>query len=130
MVGVALNGKRVALSQLQAEIVAAGVQVTTGLGSDTQFVWTYDAQGQPSDFPQNQAPTVQTVITAHVPDTTANDDLTAAMTYLAANYATAKTRLTQIQNANSPTNAQVVAAVQDLATIQLGLLRLIKNRLT
>lgn len=41
-------------------------------------------------------------------------------------YATAVTRLEQIRDTASPTNAQVVAAVRDVAAIQLRMLKYLR----
>ena len=42
-------------------------------------------------------------------------------------YATAATRLAQIRDTASPTNAQVIAAVRDLAAYQLQILKYIRR---
>jgi len=55
---------------------------------------------------------------------------TVAYADLTAQYTAAMTRLDQIIAAATPTNAQVVTAVQDMATIQKRVLRLIKDVLT
>jgi hypothetical protein len=57
-------------------------------------------------------------------------EVTAARSDLKAQYQAASTRLDQIIGAATPTNAQVVSAIQDMATIQKRLLRLVANVLT
>lgn len=56
----------------------------------------------------------------------ARQELGAARTDLTAQYQAAMDRLDQIIAAQSPTNAQVIAAVRDMATIQKRTLRLLK----
>lgn len=62
MVGLPLNGKVIALAQLQAEMIAAGIAITA-LGTANDFLFTYDAQGQPADLPAG----ADAVLIAHVP---------------------------------------------------------------
>jgi hypothetical protein len=57
-----LNGKRVDLVQLAAELTAAGVQ-NRALGQDGDDVHSYDASGAYEDLPAGAA----AVIAAHVP---------------------------------------------------------------
>ncbi len=89
MTGLALNGKVIDLAQLQVELVAAGVAVTA-LGSDTITVYTYTAQGQPTDLPNGAA----AVLAAHTPSTALHDALVAALT---SSVGVALTSLTQAQ---------------------------------
>ena len=62
------------------------------------------------------------------PYTPPQDDLdaAAARTDIKAQYQNVVTRLQQIIGAVNPTNAQIVAAVQDMATIQLRVLKILK----
>jgi hypothetical protein len=53
-------------------------------------------------------------------------DMMAARTDVVAQYVAAVARLTQIIGATNPTNAQVVSAVQDMAGIQLKVLKVLK----
>jgi hypothetical protein len=53
-------------------------------------------------------------------------DMAAARTDIVAQYVAAVARLTQIIGATNPTNAQVVSAVQDMAGIQLKVLKALK----
>lgn len=57
-----LNRKRVDLPQLQAELIAAGVNVPA-LGTAGDDLHTYDAAGDSADLP----PAAAAVIAAHVP---------------------------------------------------------------
>jgi len=64
-IGRSTSGKIINLAQLQGELVTAGVP-TTGLGMHDDSVYTYDAAGEPTDFPSEQDATVDQVITEHV----------------------------------------------------------------
>lgn len=63
-------------------------------------------------------------VTAPGPETPGVIEHDAALADLEAQYAAAMTRLTQIVGASTPTNAQVVAAVQDIAKYVRVLARL------
>ncbi len=63
-VGQSTGGKPINLRQLQGELEAAGVDVTAGLGMSEQAVYTYDADGQPVDFADQQ--TVDQAIAGHM----------------------------------------------------------------
>jgi hypothetical protein len=65
-VGTSTGGKPINLSQLQSELAAAGVAVGNGLGLTNDQVYPYDGQGQATDFPAAEEPTVEQVIAAHV----------------------------------------------------------------
>lgn len=56
----------------------------------------------------------------------ARQEFVAACSDLAGQYQAAMDRLDQVIGASSPTNAQVIAAVRDMATIQKRTLRLVK----
>lgn len=56
----------------------------------------------------------------------AQTERTAAQTDLSAQYQAAMDRLTQIETATAPTNAQVVQAVRDMATIEKRVLRFLR----
>lgn len=60
------GGKPINLSQLQTELEAAGVDCSDGLGMTDDQVFTYDAEGQPMDFPSAEQATVDATIDAHV----------------------------------------------------------------
>lgn len=63
--GRSTGGKPINLSQLQQEIIAAGVSVT-GLSLVVDTVSTYDANGALSDFAVADQPVVDQVIADHV----------------------------------------------------------------
>jgi len=65
MTGIDTQGKPINLAQLQAEVGAAGVQVDA-LGMLDTFVFAYDADGQPVDFPAASQSTVEQAIAQHV----------------------------------------------------------------
>jgi hypothetical protein len=64
--GERTGGKPVNLSQLQAELEAANVDCSAGLGMHDDLVYTYDADGQPTDFPSETRPTIDQCIADHV----------------------------------------------------------------
>lgn len=70
------------------------------------------------------APAAQAALDAEVADQTAYE---ADKTDLKAQFDVAATRLAQISNAASPTNAQVIQAVRDLATYQLKILKYVRK---
>lgn len=74
MTGIPLLGKVVDLSQLQAEMLVAGIPAI--LGSDGVTVFTYDAGGSPAELPGGAV----AVLAAHVPSTTLHDALVTALT--------------------------------------------------
>lgn len=112
-----LQGKRVDLPQLQAELLAAGVAVARGLGTAGDELHTYDGSGDPLDV---TGATAQSVLAAHVPpapidygtDAQPPDQLTTAVANLRAYIGLA-----------TPTAAQTTAAVRLLCRIALFLLR-------
>jgi hypothetical protein len=63
--GVPTLGKPINLDQLEAELVAAGVSVS-GLGMSDDYVYTYDADGEMTEFPSGAKTTVDQVIADHV----------------------------------------------------------------
>ena len=65
-VGAKTGHKPINLSQLQAELETAGVDVSAGLGMHDGRVYTYDTDGQPADFPEADQSTVDQVISDHV----------------------------------------------------------------
>lgn len=64
-VGRSTSGKPINLEQLQAELQAAGV-AANGLGMHDDLVYTYDADGQATEFPAADQPKVDQVIADHV----------------------------------------------------------------
>jgi hypothetical protein len=65
-VGKDTGGKPITLDQLQDELTAAGVQVEAlGMNQDG-FLFTYDANGEPSDFASADQAAVDQVIAAHI----------------------------------------------------------------
>jgi hypothetical protein len=114
-----LNGKRVDLPQLKAELVAAGINVTA-LGQAGDILHTYDAAGQAVDLP----PAAAAVVAAHVPPPVPpqpNYGNDAADVDRQAAQAVSQLR-TFIAN-GSPTNAEVVAQVKLNARVLLALMR-------
>jgi hypothetical protein len=99
-IGEATGGKPIMLHQLEAELVAVGVSVN-GLGMVEDLVYTYGADGLPSDFEPNQQRAVQQAIADHV----AMRDKTSA------EYAT------EFQDPNTPP-----ARKQEIRDIQSGLI--------
>jgi hypothetical protein len=65
-VGTSTGGKPINLSQLQGELVAAGVNVGNGLGVTAERVHAYDALGQAADLPAEQQAMVHRVVAAHI----------------------------------------------------------------
>jgi hypothetical protein len=65
LMGRSTGGKPINLSQLQAELQAAGLSVS-GLGLVQDSVHTYDAQGTPTDFAAADQAVVDQVIAAHI----------------------------------------------------------------
>ena len=74
-VGVPTGGKPINLSQLQAEMTTAGVDVSMGLGETGSYVHTYQTAppldsglptAAPSDFESASRATVEQVIADHV----------------------------------------------------------------
>jgi hypothetical protein len=63
--GNATGSKPINLTQLEAELVTAGLTVS-GLGMQDDQVYTYDASGAPSDFPSASQSTVDQAIADHV----------------------------------------------------------------
>jgi hypothetical protein len=59
------GGKPINLSQLQQELMSAGVP-TTALGLTETYVYEYDADGLPVDFPEAQQAAADQAITNHV----------------------------------------------------------------
>jgi len=64
--GRSTGGKLINLSQLQAELVTAGVDVTRGLGMTGEFVFTYDTEGVATDFASAETTVVDQTIASHV----------------------------------------------------------------
>ena len=64
MTGLPLNNKVINLLQLQGELLAAGLAINA-LGTADDTLFTYDAQGQPTDFADPT--TAAAVLAAHVP---------------------------------------------------------------
>jgi hypothetical protein len=65
-VGVPTAGKAINLSQLQAELAAAGVDVATGLGMAGGMVYRIAADGELSDFAAEDEPTAEQAVADHV----------------------------------------------------------------
>ena len=65
-VGRSAQDKPINLSQLQDELLVAGVACTAGLGMASGLIYTYDTHGQPSDFPTEQRAAADQVISDHV----------------------------------------------------------------
>lgn len=63
--GVPTGGKPINLSQLEAELVAAGASVS-GLGMSGDLVYTYDSEGQAMDFEPVTKSTVDQVVADHI----------------------------------------------------------------
>ena len=64
-IGRSAGSKPVNLSQLQDELRVAGVDVDA-LGMSEGYVYTYDADGQPADFPDADEATVDQALADHV----------------------------------------------------------------
>lgn len=109
--------RRVDLRRLQAELAAAGITVPA-LGTNGDDLHTYDADGALLDLP----PAAQAVLNAHVPPPAFvppdydDDDADGTGTHLAQAVAS----LRQYRAADTPTQAQTVAALK--LTIRLVLL--------
>ena len=115
-----LNGKRVDLNQLHAELTAAGV-IVPALGTMGDNLHTYTAQGLVIDVP----PGAQAVVNAHVPP-----PIPPSVDYgtdLPTNYrqtlAGAVTQLRAYLALESPTGPQTVGAVKLLVRVVLFLFR-------
>ena len=65
MTGIQKTGKPVNLEQLRGEIQTRGASAT-GLGSDFDYVYTFDAEGMPADFSTADQPIVVQALTEHV----------------------------------------------------------------
>ena len=90
----------------------------------TRLTWLSGAQ-QPTEAEIDAAaPAIEAAVAADAADAT---QWTTDRADLKAQYAAAETRLTQIRDAASPTNAQVIAAVRDLAAFQLRILKYIRR---
>lgn len=118
-----LNGKRVVLSQLEAELTAAGVAVPHHLGLAGDDLHTYDAAGAAAELPAGAA----AVVAAHVPPplpTSPNygaDLMTDEQAQAQA--ATLVQNLRQYIGLASPTLAQTNQATQALSKIAIYLIR-------
>jgi hypothetical protein len=67
MTGQPTGGKPINLSQLEAELVAAGVSADgLGMDEDMAYVYPYDAGGEPVDFTAVDQPKVDQTISDHV----------------------------------------------------------------
>jgi hypothetical protein len=119
---VKLNGKRVDLPQLQAELIAGGVNVPAlGMAGDDLF--TYTPEGDPIDLP----PAAAAIIAAHVPPPEPQrpdfgPDVPTDGAYLAQASA-AVGLLRDYLAAPTPTAAQTVAALKVAIRALLWLLR-------
>jgi hypothetical protein len=118
--------KAVDLLALHAELTAAGVALPRPLGRAGDDLHTYDAAGVPADLPAAAAPVVEAHNATATPAAVQATEDTASLGDLAAQYAAALTRLGQIADATTPTNAQVIQAVRDLATIQQRTLKALR----
>lgn len=63
--GIASGGKPINLGQLQGELASAGVSVEA-LGLSADRVYSYDAQGQPTEFASADQAAVAQAITGHM----------------------------------------------------------------
>lgn len=106
-----LNGKRVDLGQLAAELTAAGV-AHRGLGQAGDDLHTYTAVGAVTDLPAQAA----TVVSNHTPPALPvapdyGNDLQTSQEY-AGQAASAVSNLRSYIGLSSPTQAQTVAVVK------------------
>jgi choline dehydrogenase-like flavoprotein len=66
VLGRPTGGKPINLKQLQSELVTDGVGIGPGLGLHADYVYTYDADGQPADFAPSDQHKVDRWIADHV----------------------------------------------------------------
>lgn len=113
-----LNGKRVDLPQLQAELATAGVPVP-GLGTAGDDLHTYTATGEPTDLPAAAAP----VVTAHTPPPIPPTPDYGTDAQPSDQIATAVTNLRNYLALATPTAAQTAAVIRLLCRVALFVLR-------
>lgn len=119
---IPLNGKRVDMLKLEAELTEAGVAFNA-LGINDAGLHTYTAGGAATDLPAGAA----TVLAAHVSPTpptapTFGSGLDTDRQFNA-NAATAVANLQAFIDNGSPSNAQVIAVVRLLCRVALFYIR-------
>lgn len=113
-----LNGKRVDLIQLRAEMVAASLTVR-GLGINADDLHTYDASGAEADVPAGAAAVIAAHVPPAIPDTPDFGSDVPAPTDIATLVQQGRAYLALA----SPTTAQTTAAVKGLVKLALFLVR-------